>query len=645
MRVFTVLGPSHSGKSTLVDAIGKLEGGSTKKFDVSWAVNVHTFDYLGDDWAAIDLMGGSDNLSYGGPALAASDAAVLCVPPEADAAVLCAPYLHLIEEAGVPCFIFINKMDASTERVRDIVASLQTYCRHNIVLRQVPIRKGSEITGSVDLISERAWEYREGQQAALIELPEDLTSREQDARTELLESLADFDDALLEQLIEDQKPMTADVYDLATQVLQNNDLVPALLGAAEHGNGVTRLMKSLRHEVPGYETTKERLTDDSAVCAIGCLADMKKHLGKLVVVRALGPGVAMGLDLGGKSLGGITEIDTKTPMKEIKPGQIGLTVKSDHLEPDRLYTTNGTAALPDWAQSRPAGYRQIITPTNDRDDVRLSSALARLAEIDPGLVLTQDEQTGKAVVGSQGPLHTRHSVERLAADFGIDVELGTVPPAFRETIAKSVEQHYRHRKQSGGAGQFADVVLTLKPLPRDSGFVFEEHVKGGAVPRNYIPSVKAGAQESLLEGPNGHPVVDVCVDLLDGKHHAVDSSDFAFRQAGRAAVREALLAAKAYTLQPIMKVQIHVPSIYAGGLVPIVSGLKGQVLGFEGHPTSAGWDIFSALMPMSLQDELFRSLGGATRGTAWFDSEFDHYEEAKSLGAAAGKTSSEHQHV
>lgn len=638
MRVFTVLGPSHSGKTSLVDALGRLDGGFSGKFEVSGAVIFRAFSYLRDEWTAIDIAGGSDNLAFAGPTLAASDAAVLCVPPEADTAVLCAPYLRLIEEAKVPCFIFINHMDTNTERVRDIVSALQSYCRHNIVLRQVPIRTGGEITGSVDLISERAWEYREGKQAALIELPKDLAGREQDARTELLESLADFDDDLLEQLIEDQQPMTADVYTLAAQVLQHNDLVPAFVGAACHGNGVTRLMKSLRHEVPQYEVLRARLSQDKAVNAIGCLADTKKHVGKLVVVRALGPGVAMGEGLGGKSLGGITKLDAKTPIKIVQPGQIGLTVKSDHLQAGRLYTVEGDAPLPDWTQSRPAGYHQIISPTNERDDVRLSSALARLAEIDPGLKLEQDEVTGKAIVGVQGPLHLRHITERLTSDFAIKTENGLVPPAYRETISKSVEQRYRHRKQSGGAGQFADVIIEIRPQPRDSGFLFEEQVKGGAVPRNYIPSVKAGALETLVEGPNGYPVVDICVILKDGKHHAVDSSDYAFRMAGRAAVREALSAAGPFVLQPVVQVKIHVPSIYAGGLVSIVSGMKGQVLGFEGHPTAAGWDVFSALMPAAAQDELFRALGGATRGTAWFTAEFDHYEDAKNSGGGSGKS-------
>jgi elongation factor G len=155
------------------------------------------------------------------------------------------------------------------------------------------------------------------------------------------------------------------------------------------------------------------------------------------------------------------------------------------------------------------------------------------------------------------------------------------------------------------------------------------------VPRNYIPSVEQGVRDALVEGPGGFPVVDVAVVLKDGKHHSVDSSDYAFRTAGKNAVKEALAKVGTVTLQPIMKVQIHVPAVFAGGLVPTISGIKGQVLGFDGHPTAAGWDVFDCLLPMAALDNLFNTLASATRGTAWFTSEFDHYEEARQEDVAA----------
>ncbi|MEL6647879.1 MAG: elongation factor G, partial [Pseudomonadota bacterium] len=623
---FTVLGPSQSGKSTLLKGLIGLEPQRATSLDLQGAATATEFTFMGDDWCAIDIAGGAENLSTAGPALAASDAAVLCVGADPDAAVLAAPYFRLIEEAGVPCFLFVNRVDAAQGRISEVIAALQVYCRHGIALRQVPIRQGGQIVGAVDLISERAWAYQEGKPSALMELPDSVAGRERQARAELLEALADFDDALLEQLIEDQQPLTEDVYDIATTVLQQHELVPALLGSAEHRNGMLRLMKSLRHEAPCVEVIRARLEGAQAV---GVLGDHVKHLGKTVLLRALGAGIGQGADLAGASLGTVTGLDAKTPRATLSPGQVGLAMKSDHLTVGCAFSEDASRDLPDWARGHLGTFSRAVTPRKDRDEARLSAALERLGEIDPGLAVAPDPQTGHAVLSLQGPQHFRRVVAKLADSFAVEVSHHRRPPAFRETIRKPVSCRHRHRKQSGGAGQFADVAIDVRPLPRGSGTQFDEVIKGGAVPRNYIPAVEAGVIEALSAGPNGFPVVDVAVTLTDGKHHAVDSSDFAFRMAGKTAMKEAMAQSGAQLLEPIAQVLIHVPSIYAGGLVPLVSGMKGQVLGFEGHPTAAGWDVFRATLPMVALDDLSTSLASAARGTGWFTANFDHYTEAR----------------
>lgn len=630
MRVFTVFGPSQSGKTTLIDGLAGLEEQRPQTLDVPGVAKVTQFGFMGDDWTAVDIAGGAENLSTAGPALAGSDAAVLCVGADPQAAVLAAPYFRLIEEAGIPCFLFVNRIDAAEGRISEVISALQAYCRHGIVLRQVPIREDGQIVGAVDLISERAWQYREGEPSRLMEIPEAVQGREQEARTELLEALADYDDALLEQLIEDQQPVTDDIYQTATTVLQHHDLVPALLGSAEHRNGMLRLMKSLRHETPGVEVGGERLAQGDAPVAIGLLADHVKHLGKTVLIRAFGASVANGQMLAGKTVGSITGLDAKTPQPELKPGQVGLTMKSDHLSVAQAFTADEAAALPDWAQAHVPGYRRLIEPAHERDEARLSAALERLSEIDCGISIEQDPQSGHALLAAQGPQHFRRCLAKLSDGFGIDVTEQPVPPAYRETLRKPVTIHHRHRKQSGGAGQFADVVIEVKPLPRGGGEVFAETIKGGVVPRNYIPAVEHGVQEALIDGPHGYPVVDVAVTLTDGKYHSVDSSDFAFRTAGKNGMKEAMAESGTIVLEPIAQVLIHVPSVYAGGLVPTISGMKGQVLGFEGHPEAAGWDVFRAMLPMTALDELTNALASAARGTAWFTAEFDHYTELRS---------------
>ena len=631
MRVVSILGPSQSGKSTLTAALAGLEGHKPQRLALLGEAAVTRFSFMGDDWAALDCPGGADNLALATPMLAGSDAAVVVVPADVEAAVLAAPWLRLAEAAGLPTFVFINKLDAATDRTSAIVAALQAYSPHAIVLRQIPIRENGQITGAVDLISERAWEYHEGKRSSLVELPASLRDREAEARAELLEHLADFDDTLLSELIEDQRPMTDELYDVSTKVLQHHDLIPALMGAASHGNGVQRLMKSLRHEVPRVGELVARIAPEGGAVAVGMIADSVKHLGKTVLIRALSDGIGAGSRVMGGPIGSLTEIDAKTPRAALAAGEIGLTVKTEHLQLRApVYGAEASLPNPDWLAPRPPKLRVRISPANERDEARLSTALARLLEIDPGLSVSQDAQSGQSVLATQGPLHQRRVLEKLADVFGIEVVTEAVPPELCETIAKGCEKHYRHRKQSGGAGQFADVVIEVRPLGRGEGFVFAETVKGGAVPRNYIPSVEAGLREALGIGPKGYPVVDLAVTLTDGKSHAVDSSDHAFRTAGKAALREVLGEVGTVVLQPVAKVEIAVPTVYSGGLAPLVSGLKGQVLGFEADPEAKGWDAFAALMPSSALPELFQALGGATRGTASFEAELDHYEEVYS---------------
>lgn len=624
MRVFTILGPSGAGKTTLVQTLAGLDDKRGKSLTVPGVASISAFSFMGEDWAAVDVVGGAENLASVGAALAASDIAVICVPADADSAVLAAPFIRRVEELGVPAIIFINRIDSAQHRIAEIVSALQTYSRHHIVLREVPIREGSTITGFVDLVSERAWKFEEGKRSVMIDMPAGVKDREAAARTELLESYADLDDHLMEELIEDRQPLAGEVYAIAAKALRENAVIECFIGSASKGHGINRLMKSLRHDAPGVEVTKARF--NGGAVAVGALADQFKHLGKVVLLRALEGPLGGGARLGGADVGSITDLDAKTPLGQLEPGQIGLAIKSEHLAAGQAVSRDAAERVAESGASHPSTYRRIIAPDSDKDDARLLAALNRLVEIDPALGLSVDEASGRTVLATQGPLHLRRVLAKIAGDFGVKVNESTVPTALRETIQRGTEIHHRHRKQTGGAGQFADVVIEIRPEARGSGFTFSETVKGGTVPRNYIPSVEEGARDGLAKGPLGHPVVDVSVELKDGKSHSVDSSDHAFRTAGKSAIREALDELGTVLLQPVMKVEIHVPSVFTGALVPLVSGLKGQVLGFEAHDGAAGWDVFQLLLPMAAEDALFVALAASTRGTAWFTSAFDHYE-------------------
>jgi elongation factor G len=228
MRCFAVVGPSQTGKTTLVERLGALEG-TARKVASPYGLNISQFEFAGEMWCALDAPGSIESLTHAQDALLASDACILCVSPVPEEAVLAAPYLRVIEASGTPCIIFINRIDEPRGRIRDVIAALQDYARHTLVLRQVPIREGEKVVGSVDLISERAWRYREGQTSSLIAIPDDVAPLEHEARGELLEHLSEFDDWLLEELIEDREPDSAAIYAIATRILKEDRITPVLI--------------------------------------------------------------------------------------------------------------------------------------------------------------------------------------------------------------------------------------------------------------------------------------------------------------------------------------------------------------------------------------------------------------------------------
>jgi elongation factor G len=625
-RCFAVLGAANTGKSTLVDRMCALEGKALPPAQPG-EMRVAAFTHMGEKWTALDCPGSVDFLPSALDALLAADAAVVCVAPNASDAALASPYLHMAEAAGVPIILFVNKMDEAESRVGEIAAALQDYANHVILVRQVPIRENGIIVGAVDLVSERAWKYREGGPSALIEMPSEMSEREQEARGELLEHLSEFDDGLLEELIEDRAPAQGALYAICARLFRENKFIPALMGSAGHGNGIVRVMKALRHEAPDVSVLRARLAGIAGSrppLAVAFNASHKKHVGKTVLLRAL-DALHAGQGLGGRVPGQLSAAHGAdgAPKGTVEAGEVVAAVKSDHLQ-----VGQGEAKpAPEWRKVHAPVLTRVLVPTSDKDTAKLASALAMLAEDDPGLWVQQDPETGNELVGTQGNLHLRQLHARLRDVFGVEVAENVPHVSYRETISKGLEIPYRHKKQSGGAGQFADVRLNVQPAARGTGFVFNEVVKGGAVPRNYIPAVETGVREALAKGPLGFPVIDLTVTLTDGGSHAVDSSDMAFRIAGRQGTHEALLAAGPVQLQPFYSVSFYIPSVFTGQMGPLVASHRGQVLGFDQDPDAKGWDIFRATMPGSALDALTGEIRSVTQGIGYYSAEFDRYEE------------------
>ncbi|WP_099866131.1 elongation factor G [Pararhizobium haloflavum] len=632
MRCFAVLGPVGAGKTTLVARLAAIDGAG-QRAETRNGFALTTLGFMDDAWCAIDCPGDIEALPDARAALLACDAALVVVPPDPDAAVLAAPFLRAFEVAGTPCLVFVNRIDEARGRLRDIVAALQAYSGHPLVLRQMPLREDGRIVGSVDLVSERAWRYREGGPSTLVEVPDSALAREQEARTEMLEHLSEFDDGLLEEIIEDRTPAIGGLYSLCAKVLGENRATPVLIGSALRGAGVIRLFKALRHETPGPDVLRARLAQTASAGKVAPLgvsfhAQHRRHIGKATFIRALGEGIAAGSQLGGGGIGALVDIGLDKKVTPPLPvGGVAVALKSDHLAAPRLLLATQSTYAPAFALSPMPMFARRITCENARDDAKLSLALARIAEDDPGCAVSQDEASGAALLRVQGPMHLRRVIAALADEFGVNATDGPPDGIWRETMTQPATVHYRHKKQTGGSGQFADVRISVRPNARGAGFTFEETVKGGAVPRNYIPSVEAGARDALSRGPLGFPVIDVAVTLTDGQHHAVDSSDFAFRAAGRAAVTQALSEGTPALLQPIHEITIHAPSVFSGALVALAGTLRGRVLGFDRDPQSRGWDVFRAQLPAATLEELAQSLRSATQGVGWFESRFDHLEE------------------
>ena len=284
-----------------------------------------------------------------------------------------------------------------------------------------------------------------------------------------------------------------------------------------------------------------------------------------------------------------------------------------------------------------------LAATDRKDDVKLGQALARLNEEDPSLSMIHNTQTHDIVLWGQGEMHLRVALERLRDRFGVNVKSQAPSIGYQETIRKPISQRGRHKKQSGGHGQFGDVVLEIKPMPRGSGFEFHEKVVGGAVPRNYIGAVEEGVVDGLARGPLGFPVIDLHVTLTDGSYHSVDSSDLAFRTAARLGMNEALPQCQPVLLEPIYMVEIVCPTDATAKINAILSSRRGQILGFDTRENWPGWDCVRATMPEAEIGDLIVELRSATAGAGGFTRQFDRMAEV--TGRAADQIIAAHRVV
>ena len=654
-KCIAIVGPFSSGKTTLLEAILARTGAIPRQNPISsgntisdhspearaHAMSVEatfaTADFMGESLTFVDCPGSIEFAFEAEPVLAACDLAL--VVAEADQKKV--PALQLImrrlDELGVPRILFLNKIDKAEVGVRETLKMLQPTSRTPLLLRQIPLRKEGIVVGSIDLALERAYIYREYAESEIAEIPSDEKAREIEARVSMLERLADHDDALMEQLLEEIEPPKDAVFDDLAADLRSGAVTPVLIGSAEKGNGVLRLLKTIRHDAPDVETTRQRLgAPNSGQTVVQVMKTIHTpHGGKLSVSRILSGSVADGAELflpGGASakVSGIYRMLGKDQAKQASAaaGETVALGKLDGVRTGQTLTASkgGTQPLATFKMPDPV-FAFSVRPKERKDDVRMSAAIQRLAEEDPSLTLRHQQDSSETVLMGHGEMHLRVTVERLEGKYQIPVE--AKPPAvpYRETIRKATQQRGRHKKQSGGHGQFGDVVLDIKPLPRGTGFEFTDTITGGVVPKTYIPSVEAGVRDFLRSGPLGFPIVDIAVNLADGSYHTVDSSDMAFQMAAKLAMREGMTACSPVLLEPIMKVEIFTPSEATARITGIVPQRRGQILGYDARPGWPGWDVVEATMPQAEIGDLIIELRSATAGVASYRASFDHMAE------------------
>lgn len=652
-RCAALIGPYSSGKTSLFESLlaatgrvhrkGSVRDGTTigdatadaRERQMSTEMTVAQTQYLEEEWHFIDCPGSVDFSQDAREAAMICDVAIVVVEPDPTRAMIAAPILKFLDRNRIPHLIFINKTDHGGIRLRDSLDALQSISERPLVLREIPIRDGKgpddTITGFVDVVSERAYQYLEGQPSKLIALPANAKEREAEVRDGLLEALADFDDNLLEQILEDQKPARETIYDNLERDLAKDLIVPVFFGSAEHDHGIIRLLKALRHEAPNADVCAHRLgvEPQGDVAAVQIFKTVHlPHAGRFCYGRVLSGQIKNGDTLGRDKIAGMCQVFGDKHEK-LDIGTFGSIVglpRIDHLRTGSLCTSDGeTDSL--WPDPLPPLYETGLEVTKPGDDVKLTEALRHLCEQDRSLSFVHSDDTGQLVLRGHGDIHLQIALAQLRSRYHLEIETRPVETAYQETVRKPAQARGRYKKQTGGHGQFGDAQIELKPLGRGEGFSFNERIVGGAIPRQYIPAVEKGVRDAMRSGPLGFPVVDIAVELVDGSYHAVDSSDQAFQMAGRIAIADALKEAQSVLLEPIERYAISIPSEFTSKAQRLVSTRRGQILGFSAKDGWQGWDEIDVQMPASETGDMVMELRSLTQGTGFFTRSFSHMQE------------------
>lgn len=671
IRNLALAGHNDTGKTTLASALAftggittrlnRVEDGNTfTDFDkeeierrISIGIATSFVPWRGHKINLIDCPGYGIFFTETRAALRAADAVLLCVSGVAGVEVNTEKVWQTAAEAELPVAIHLAKMDRERADLDRALASLQKAFGRAVLPIQLPIGKEAGFSGVIDLVRMKAYRYaKDGNgKADATDVPADLLEEAQAARATLVEAVAETDDELMMGYFEQGTLSQENLERGIKQAIAHRQLFPVLLGAPGHGIGSSALLDAVVDFLPspvgrhfsatGAEGHVEIECDSAGpVAALIFKTLSDPFTGKISILRVVSGTLPADAAAWNSRVGDVEKVGhlmvlqgkQGTQVPRLLAGDIGGVAKlKSTATGDTLLAPNAkdkTLAL-DWIKIPEPAMSFAIEPKSKGDDEKIGDALHRLMDEDLTLRSSRDPETHEILLSGTGQLHIEIAVSKLKNRYHVEVNLHPPKVPYRETITKPADGHGRHKKQSGGRGQFADCKIKIEPMGRGEDFAFADEIFGGAIPQNYRPAVEKGIQEARRRGfLAGYPLVDFRVRLLDGQYHDVDSSELAFKIAGSLALKDAVTRAGVTLTEPIMKVEVDTPDDFTGDIMGDLSHRRGRPSGME---TTSSGQMIKAQVPMSEMLNYAPALRSMTQGRASFHMEFSHYEEVPRL--------------
>ena len=666
IRNVTIAGHSGAGKTQLAAAIlfdagmvnrfGRVDDGTTvTDFDEEEVSRKHTLaaSLAYAEWNKhkinlIDTPGFGNFLSDTLAAMRVSDAAVVVVDAVSGVEVQTEKVWEAAEQFELPRLVVVNRIDRERASLSRTLDSLTTSFGRTVIPVQMPIGEEKSFRGVVDLVGMKAYVFETDGSGKFKEeaVPAAMEADAKAARDALIEMVAEADDTLMEKFFE-EGTLTQDelVGGLRAAVLGRR-IFPLFCTSSILNVGVQTLLDALIAYVPapserpakgtkGGQDVEVTASESAPYAAFVWKTVADPFAGRISMFRVMSGSIKADSTVYNitketpERLGHLVLLQGKaqTDVPEIKAGDIGAVAKLKETVTNDTLTDKGGVAFNPMKFPEPV-LSYAIEPKSRGDEDKISSSLQRLQEEDPTIRSSREAQTKELLLSGQGQLHIEVTVAKLKRRFGVEVNLKPPKIPYRETITAATDAHGRHKKQTGGHGQFGDCSIRMEPLPRGSDFQFVDDIFGGSIPQTFRPAVEKGIQDTRLRGYlAGYPVVDFKVTLVDGKYHDVDSNELSFRMAGRLAFKDAMTRCKPTILEPIMDVEVYAPSDFAGDLMGDLNGRRGRIAGMD---TRGGMTVIKAQVPMSEMLTYEQQLTSATGGRGSYHMEYSHYEEVPS---------------